>query len=134
MNDIDTNDFYSKLAMSLIGYDVLATQKLKDNVADGFTIGRMRIKRMQLQDLGITTSFQLESLRDALAEYNYLLIEPSFSEDFILTNIKILRNGSNTLDSVSNDSQETAMQAYFKYQVARNEIEKERKEQKAKNV
>jgi hypothetical protein len=81
-------DFYEEVALKLIGIEVELSRRFK-NLPPGYTTGKARIKRYLLkQKYHINSNFQLESLRDALAERGYALIEFEYQSDFFLINIK----------------------------------------------
>ena len=108
-------DFYEEVARKLIGIEVELSRKAK-GFPVGYTTGKARIKRYLLkQRFNVTSNFQLDSLKDALLELGYCLIELDYSSDLFLINLKNFTMntrviGNDEIDSFGNTAIETARQ------------------------
>ena len=128
-------DFYEEVARKLIGIEVELSKKAK-GFPLGYTTGKARIKRYLLkQRFSITSNFQLESLKDALLELGYCLVELDYSSDLFLLNLKNFTMntrviGNDEIDSFENTAIETARQ----FLTARKTQEQKGKDETAQNT
>ena len=92
-------DFYEEVALKLIGLEVALSKEFKQ-FPDGYTTGRARISRKCLKaNYNITSQLQLDSLRDALADRGYVLIELDYASDLFLINIRNFLLNTRTITS-----------------------------------
>lgn len=84
----ETEDIYEKIANQLIGIEVILSKE-QHQFTEGYTTGKARISRKLLKkEYKITSQIQLDSLRDALCEKGYYLIEVDYASDLFLLNIR----------------------------------------------
>lgn len=84
----ETEDIYEKIAYQLIGMEVILSKE-QHQFKDGYTTGKARISRKLLKrEFNISSQIQLDSLRDALNEKGYYLIEIDYASDLFLLNIR----------------------------------------------
>ena len=100
----DTEDIYETIALQLIGTEVTLS-KQQHQFNDGYTTGKARISRKLLKkSFGINSQIQLDSLRDALVEKGYYLIELDYSSDLFLVNIRNFIINTRNIDQSVLDS------------------------------
>jgi len=94
-------DFYDEVAHKLIGLEIKLSQKYKENnLPVGYTTGKARIHRHVLKKYyGIHTDLQLESLKDALSELGYALVQFDYASDLFLINQKNFLINTRIIDS-----------------------------------
>jgi len=84
----EAEDIYEKIACQLIGMEVILSKE-QHQFKDGYTTGKARISRKLLKrEFNISSQIQLDSLRDALNEKGYYLIEIDYASDLFLLNIR----------------------------------------------
>lgn len=84
----ENEDIYEKIAYQLIGMEVLLSKE-QHQFTEGYTTGKARISRKLLKrEFNISSQIQLDSLRDALNEKGYYLIELDYASDLFLLNIR----------------------------------------------
>lgn len=84
----ETEDIYEKIAYQLIGTEVILSKE-QHQFTEGYTTGKGRISRKLLKKAyKITSQIQLDSLRDALVEKGYYLLEVDYASDLFLINIR----------------------------------------------
>ena len=84
----EVEDIYEKIAYQLIGMEVILSKE-QHQFTDGYTTGKARISRKLLKkEFDINSQIQLDSLRDALIEKGYYLIEIDYASDLFLLNIR----------------------------------------------
>lgn len=117
-------DFFDQKALELIGLEVQISKVKNPSLREGFTIGKMIVKRSQIKKLGIESSLQLSSLQDALIEQGYYLFEYSPLDNFILLNLKIIKGQSVVLEQEHFDTLlKTSQQSALTYFNARKSID-----------
>lgn len=84
----EAEDIYEKIAYQLIGTEVILSEE-QHQFTEGYTTGKARISRKLLKKAyKITSQIQLDSLRDALVEKGYYLLEVDYASDLFLLNIR----------------------------------------------
>lgn len=92
-------DFYEETALKLIGMEVALSKEFKQ-FPDGYTTGRARISRKCLKsNYNITSQIQLDSLRDALSDKGYVLVELDYASDLFLINIRNFLSNTRIINS-----------------------------------
>lgn len=91
-------DFYEETALKLIGLEVALSKEFKQ-FPDGYTTGRARISRKLLKrNFNVTSQIQLDSLRDALFDKGYYLVELDYASDLFLINIRNFLSNTRIID------------------------------------
>lgn len=100
----ETEDIYETIALQLIGTEVTLS-KQQHQFTEGYTTGKARISRKLLKkSFGINSQIQLDSLRDALVEKGYYLIEVDYASDLFLLNIRNFLINTRNIDQSVLDS------------------------------
>lgn len=117
----EAEDIYEKIAYQLIGMEVLLSKE-QHQFTEGYTTGKARISRKLLKrEFNISSQIQLDSLRDALNEKGYYLIEIDYASDLFLLNIRnFLINVRNidqsVIDTIHKDIAEVNGKKFLKAQ------------------
>lgn len=117
----EAEDIYEKIAYQLIGMEVLLSKE-QHQFTEGYTTGKARISRKLLKrEFNISSQIQLDSLRDALNEKGYYLIEIDYASDLFLLNIRnFLINVRNidqsAIDTIHKDIAEVNGKKFLKAQ------------------
>lgn len=117
----EAEDIYEKIANQLIGMEVILSKE-QHQFTDGYTTGKARISRKLLKrEFNISSQIQLDSLRDALNEKGYYLIEIDYASDLFLLNIRnFLINVRNidqsVIDTIHKDIAEVNGKKFLKAQ------------------
>lgn len=117
----EAEDIYEKIAYQLIGIEVLLSKE-QHQFTEGYTTGKARISRKLLKrEFNISSQIQLDSLRDALNEKGYYLIEIDYASDLFLLNIRnFLINVRNidqsAIDTIHKDIAEVNGKKFLKAQ------------------
>lgn len=128
-------DFYEEVARKLIGIEVELSKKAK-GFPVGYTTGKARIKRYLLkQRFNVTSNFQLESIKDALLELGYCLVELDYSSDLFLLNIKNFTMNTRVIGNEEIDSfEKTAVETSRQFLTARKAQEQKVQNETAQNT
>lgn len=117
----EAEDIYEKISYQLIGMEVLLSKE-QHQFTEGYTTGKARISRKLLKrEFNISSQIQLDSLRDALNEKGYYLIEIDYASDLFLLNIRnFLINVRNidqsAIDTIHKDIAEVNGKKFLKAQ------------------
>lgn len=120
----ENEDIYEKIAYQLIGMEVILSKE-QHQFTEGYTTGKARISRKFLKkSFNISSQIQLDSLRDALNEKGYYLIEIDYASDLFLLNIRhFLINTRNidqsAIDTIHKDIAEVSGKKFLEMQEKR---------------